>query len=333
MGLIGPTTSPEFLQHFTNSTIPRIANAARLSGFETTEQIEQFFQDEFNLNIDPDVPGVPGIPGDIGFPDAPGFPDVPGIPAIPGPSQSTIGLMPMDVFESDFHQQVGFGDIPTPPGFPGVPGGPVGRLGFEEPFPEIADSQFLPFAREAAGDDPNLYSYLLGQIPELQQGFRTARQGFERQLSLENLQQATQFAQSPERLADLEARLERELSASVRRAAGEPLQPGEGEADIEALRAAIAQQRANLTISENLPAFRRSQAADVQRQGEGFSAEGFFEKRRAGLIEGFRSTATGFAGEVAARRRAEADMEADTRQAETERRRKLRGRGRTVLRV
>jgi hypothetical protein len=119
----------------------------------------------------------------------------------------------------------------------------------------------------------------------------------------------------------------------VRRAAGEPLQPGEGEADIEALRAAIAQQRANLTISENLPAFRRSQAADVQRQGEGFSAEGFFEKRRAGLIEGFRSTATGFAGEVAARRRAEADMEADTRQAETERRRKLRGRGRTVLRV
>jgi hypothetical protein len=76
------------------------------------------------------------------------------------------------------------------------------------------------------------------------------------------------------------------------------------------------------------------------------------------LVSGFRSTPTGFAGEVAARRRAEADTEraaadaeratrqaeadveraarqteVDTQRAETERRRQLRGRGRTVMRA
>jgi hypothetical protein len=294
-GVIGPTTSAEFAQHFQQSTIPRIARAAALSGLTKTEEIRQFFLDEFRLQLKT---------GEI------------------SQSRSKIGLMPMDVRESDFRRQLGIG------------GGDTSRLlGIrpEAPFPDVGDSQFLPFAREAAGDDPNLYSYLLGQIPELQRGFRTARQGFERQLSLENLQQATQFAQAPERLASLEAELRR---------AGVHGSAGANEANIERIQAEIAQQRANLTISENLPAFRRSQAADVQRQGEGFSAEGFFEKRRAGLIEGFRSTATGFAGEVAARRRAEADTERATRQvefdaeqAEIERRRQLRKPGRTVMRV
>ena len=296
VGIIGPTTSAEFAQFFTDSTIPKIAQAAALSGLTTTEELRQFFLDEFRLQLKP---------GEI------------------APSRSNIGLTPADVRESDFQRQFGFTGPLT-----------ARALGIrpEAPLPTAAESQFLPFARAAAGEDPNLFRFLLGELPELEQGFRTARQGFQSQLELENLQQATQFAQSPERLADLEARLK--LAESGQR------YPGSGQEDVEAIRSAIAQQRANLQVSENMGAFRGFQTTQTQSQVQGFSPEKFFEERRAGLVEGFRSTPTGFAGEVAARRRAEADVEraarqteVDTQRAETERRRQLRGRGRTVMRV
>jgi hypothetical protein len=179
MGLIGPTTSPEFLQHFTDYTIPQIANAASLSGFTTTEELQGFFETEFD------------------------------------PGKSTLGLLPGDVDSSAFVQQYG----PTPPsisgfaspeGVEGPPSAPL-RLRPEQPIPESA---FLPFMREAAGDDPQFFQYMIGQTPELVEGFGTAKDELRHRLSLANLQQQTAFAQTPSRLGPLEERLARHHTAA-----------------------------------------------------------------------------------------------------------------------
>jgi hypothetical protein len=305
MGLIGPTTSPEFLQHFTDYTIPQIANAASLSGFTTTEELQGFFETEFD------------------------------------PGKSTLGLLPGDVDSSAFVQQYG----PTPPsisgfaspeGVEGPPSAPL-RLRPEQPIPESA---FLPFMREAAGDDPLFFQYMIGQTPELVEGFGTAKDELRHRLSLANLQQQTAFAQTPSRLGPLEERLARHHTAAegiefIEGLPGSSTSPGFDTAvqqgflsskELKALQAGIERERGS--VRENLPALAAQQAGSVQRQVEGFTPQQFFEQRREGLVSGFALTPTGLASEI--RQRGERPTAED---AEAERRLKLRGRGRTVMRV
>ena len=285
-GLLGPNTPPEFAQHLLGSTIPRIAQAAALSGFGTTEELQGFFEDELT------------------------------------PGESTLGLIPPDVDPSDFARQMGFG------GFM-----PREMLRPEEPIPESA---FLPSIREAAGDDPELFQYLLSQTEGLVTGFGTAKKELEHRLSLENLQQRTAFAQTPSQLAPLEERLARHRAAAEARKvltgppfgtaplSGFDVQGFLSPAELEALQAEIARVRGS--VRENLGALATQQARGVQREVAGFTPQQFFEGRREGLVAGFRDRP----GALAA---AERQREVDVAEAERVRRRRLRGRGRTVVRT
>ena len=122
--------------------------------------------------------------------------------------------------------------------------------------------------------------------------------------------------------------------------------------ELKALQADIERERGS--VRENLPALAAQQAGIVQQQVEGFTPQQFFEQRREGLVSGFALTPEGLTSEIRQRqsaeveqrrveseqRAAEADLAYDVeqrelkvRQAETARRRKLQGRGRTVMRV
>jgi len=178
-GIISPSASPEFIQHFQFNTIPRVVEAAQVGDFETTGEFTEFFLNEFRLGrpaVEEPVTGLAipepsvapfdpyAIPdpatGEVfrrpapfdpyGIPDpatgevfAPPSPlDEPVTEAPVGePTETAADLMPADVSEEDYDIQFGM-QIPAFPERFGTP--------FDIPSPEVvkASSDRVLAARE-----------------------------------------------------------------------------------------------------------------------------------------------------------------------------------------
>jgi hypothetical protein len=264
-----------------------------------------------------------------------------------------------------------YADLALPTGAEGPPSVPL-RASREEPFPAVEDSPFISMIREAAGDDYRLFTYLLGKIPEMQRGFRKTRDQPVPQGILEGTAAEEAYtdeegvfheavAATPgviglakgfaapydKRIAAMKARL-----AEAERRDRYGFEELRREEIAEINRQIAEQERLRPKIQPTYEALR-----EMYRPAP-LTEQGYFRGAIGGLMEGFGGTPGGFASALEARRRKESEQiarqteieeaaelatqeaelatqeaELEVVEAERERRQRLRGRGRTVLRV
>ena len=116
-GIISPSASPEFIQHFKLNTIPRVAEAASMGDFENIGEFKDFFLNEFRLGTAAEVSFVaPTIhPADLTLMELVGEIPPAGVAVSTPAKEAVSGLKPFDVSEADYERQT---DITQIPAFP-----------------------------------------------------------------------------------------------------------------------------------------------------------------------------------------------------------------------
>ena len=285
MGILTPFSDEGFEQRFAAAR-DRIARAASRMDFDSIQEQREFIEQELT------------------------------------PGESTLGLMPFDVREQDFRRQVGSGELLRNARLfesgeiEADPFGVTDRLlGIRppEPFATVDESEFLPFAVEEAGDDPNLLQFFRDEIPVLQQGFREAQNVQPIRENLESFVIPSFFVSEDfeGQLAQLQKMIVSEQSGGIG-ATGDP-------ARIAELRRQIRGVENRRRIAEAGPAAIGQAFARAHTPAPPTRLE-FFNQRRPELLEKFASTKEG----VQSRLVSERNVEIEASNAETERRKKLR---------
>jgi hypothetical protein len=307
-GAIQPFGDDPFSVRFEQNVAPQIANEIAKLGLESTEEIRAFVEQELT------------------------------------PGESTIGLQPFEVSRQDFVRQTGGGDLLRQAQLFAT--GAIKDDPFEatdrllgirppEPLPSVEESEFLPLALEAAGDDPLLLDAFRDEIPRLEEEFRTAQTPGAPNIPREALESFdvpaladagpsedfnTKF-QAIQSMLNAELEFQEALNVDFRALPSSPGVTGQ-QSRINQLREQLSllQGPANRQrIAAAGPAAIGQAVARAQRPTPPTHLE-FFEGQRPDILKRFEETPTGLAN-IQAREREEVD----------ERRRTLRRRGRTTF--
>ena len=303
-GAIQPFGDDPFSVRFEQNVAPQIANEIAKLGLESTEEIRAFVEQELT------------------------------------PGESTIGLLPFEVSRQDFVRQTGGGDLLRQAQL--FAAGAIKDDPFEatdrllgirppEPLPSVEESEFLPLALEAAGDDPLLLRAFRDEIPRLEEEFRTTQTPGAPNIPREALEsfdvpallgKGEDFASQLDLLrrqlgSEAATRLNVDPNIEIRTGVF-PGSTGDPER-IATLKKAIRDVENRQRIAAAGPAAIGQAVARAQRPTPPTRFE-FFEGQRPDILKRFEETPTGLAN-IQAREREEVD----------ERRRTLRRRGRTTF--
>jgi hypothetical protein len=330
-GIISPSTSSEFIQHFEFNTIPRVIEAASMGDFETTGEYTDFFLNEFRLGTEAGVSFVsPTIdPADLALMEPGGY-IPPDTVAVPVPAEEAVsGLKSFDVSEADYTTQLDPSQIPMFPTEFEWEGKtyPIGKVG-DIPSPkEVKKSSddALKRRRDEEGDldfgRAVVSKWLSQSLQErvADDSFPTAKEleqaGRDRRREAEDLE----YDQEQRRLRRMpQAVSATEFATAIREAAPDDI------GFQEFLLGDSAKIRGGFPGTVGTP-------LDFSEYFVGITSD---KKRRFGETpEGVASELMRFEREELEVRGLERETELDDAKAERERRESLRGRGRTKLRI